>query len=349
MLLIGILILIWLGFGAKNVVGLSDASFHLYPFDTKAVLPLRGLLAIMIVLHHFNTLYPEDFYWLSQAGFWGVPVCTLFFFFSGYGLTISYINKGRGYLSGFFSKRLSKLFIPILITIVIHLLFTFFIGEINGDDILKGLSAGVPILPHLWFVCVLLLFYVIFYLCFRFFQKMRNAIWGVWICILAYMFAIHKIGWGGYYIASIHGFGFGVTIVVLYKKIKGFIERNPKNFLFGFTIITCAIFIYSTIGCYLYYLPAWGSVVSWVLPLMVIGCSSFYVLPLNKVLHFLGGISFEIYLVHVSVMLLMHSYIQNTTLFFVLTLVITLCFALSVKYLSGIIHNLHGFNFSSSI
>ena len=68
-------------------------------FGRGKVFPLKGILAVLIVLHHLT--YEIKSPLLQPFHSWGAPIVSVFFFISGYGLMTSYKNKGKHYLSGF--------------------------------------------------------------------------------------------------------------------------------------------------------------------------------------------------------------------------------------------------------
>lgn len=49
----------------------------------------------------------------------GEMAVSVFFLMSGYGLALSYAKKGDAYLNGFIKKRLWKLLLPFIITVVV--------------------------------------------------------------------------------------------------------------------------------------------------------------------------------------------------------------------------------------
>ena len=84
-------------------------------------LSLRGILVLLIVLHHlsgvtsFPGLSPSFRMLVSQFTFFGGGAVSMFFFISGYGLMASLHKKGKIYLDSFYKKRFLKLLPPLLI------------------------------------------------------------------------------------------------------------------------------------------------------------------------------------------------------------------------------------------
>ena len=117
MILLISVLLIW------TVCALGSHTFMGVQFSKQATVPLRGLLATGIVLHHLSLRLVEaspDCSWLwSQFSFWGAPIVAVFFFLSGYGLMVSLITKGQKYLDGFLKKRLLKIVLPLVLCSIV--------------------------------------------------------------------------------------------------------------------------------------------------------------------------------------------------------------------------------------
>lgn len=82
----------------------------LYCFDVRRTNSLRGVLAILIILHHLSSKI--DILFLKWFHDFGAPIVSMFFFVSGYGLIKSYLKKGTAYIDGFLAKRLGKILPP---------------------------------------------------------------------------------------------------------------------------------------------------------------------------------------------------------------------------------------------
>ena len=105
------------------ILGCIRPSVSLTPFTMEATLPLRGVLAMGIVIHHISLRIvdatPDDMWIFSQFQFWGAPIVAVFFFLSGYGLMVSLITKGQEYLDGFLKKRLLKIVLPLVLCSIV--------------------------------------------------------------------------------------------------------------------------------------------------------------------------------------------------------------------------------------
>lgn len=78
---------------------------------------------IVIISHYFRYYAPNStFSFLSSSGFFGAA---LFAFLSGYGVTVSFVNKG--FVKGYLRKNLIKFFCHFVLLILFRL--CLFIGE----------------------------------------------------------------------------------------------------------------------------------------------------------------------------------------------------------------------------
>lgn len=139
-------------------------SDKLEAFDKANTLPLRGLLAILIVIHHTNLTPPgcltPDTQLLSGLG--GLVVA-VFFFLSGYGLYVSYSKKKEEYLSGFLSKRFLKILPAFIILSIISVVIRFYAYGESIPTQLEAMKHGITLLPYSWFIFAIIYVYLAFY------------------------------------------------------------------------------------------------------------------------------------------------------------------------------------------
>ncbi|MDO5440307.1 MAG: acyltransferase family protein [Erysipelotrichaceae bacterium] len=143
------------GFGNKFNEDFLDRN------STKAV---SGLAAILVIFHHlsqeaaFQDVTKELFFFNDL----GYLICTVFFFFSAYGLTVS-ANNNPNYIKTF-SKRFITILVPFYVLNIIYGIY----GLINGMPVIRvvlGILGLVNINSNGWFPFTLLLLYLVFYLC----------------------------------------------------------------------------------------------------------------------------------------------------------------------------------------
>lgn len=159
---------------------------ELAPMTREKSFALRGVLAILIVLHHLSLAGVSG---LDIFRSWGAPVVSLFFFLSGYGLFKSYQQKGERYLSGFLRHRmLEAVGCPFLLSWGLYRLVNW--GHVPGlwEEWQGLLWEGRVVLPNSWFVLAILVFYVFFYLTYRCVAS-RFRLWALLFLCMGY------VGW----------------------------------------------------------------------------------------------------------------------------------------------------------
>lgn len=263
---------------------------------------LRGMAALGIVLHHLS--YEVDGTVFPMLQRFGFLVVSLFFFWAGYGLRLS-LRRNKTYLDGFIKKRLSKILLPFLIAgilyIVYHVLFTpgFSVKE------LIPIQNGQPnlIVDNSWYVVALLFFYVVFYFAYRCFQKWGDIppLVAVFVCVVAYTVLLkYVLHWGSWWTNAAFTFFLGLLVGTFEKQCILFLKKRYWLTLTG----TALLFIVTT-GLTVFKLGGnqtplkiifdWGAC-SFLCLLVAVFCYKYRIG--NRSTTWLGGISYEIYLVH---------------------------------------------------
>lgn len=146
-------------------VNLRNNNSRLYSFDKATTLPLRGLLALLILSHHLGQR--TDIYPLSNfTSVIGPQIVAIFFFISGYGLCVSYMAKGPAYLDNFLKKRLGKL-LPKFILLTIGMIILYHCLSVFSlrTQLIMIIFEGWTPLPHSWFIYAIIYVYVSFFIC----------------------------------------------------------------------------------------------------------------------------------------------------------------------------------------
>lgn len=284
---------------------------------------LRGILAVIIVVVHLTmrtnilTFSPIR----VVVGSLGYLAVAVFFFLSGYGLTISAQKKGDGYLESFLRKRILPYYLNYLILVIIYALLQFVVlgQELQPIDILTSLFWGGTIVGFGWYLQALLLFYIVYFLVFRFIK------WGgVWPKYILYniFLAIYCI------VASLIESGstwyestFAISLGMLFAYKRDSVISILRNYYYPSLVLSFLIFfglyagyIFSSIQAISIFLKMLSAVAFSVFTAIVI-----FKLPINfEIFRHIGKYSYEIYVVQAIPMLLFHSeiiYISNDWLY----------------------------------
>lgn len=269
----------------------------MHEFSLAETQPIRGLLAISILLCHLCPHFKEDaplLVELSQTI--AVPI---FFMMSGYGLAYSYYHKGENYLKGFFRKRLLKLLLPLIIMAAIYQSWRVCYGTFETNSLLQNIS------PNSWFINALVVWYLGFYICFKAGNGnvLRNNIY-IWLFTILYLAITYYMGLE-YYWMQILPMPLAITYVPYEDKFRIFFRANLQTVLTITSILSISFLMYAELGYIGYRMPAWCPLTLSVLPLSVF--ILIYILGggNSKFLRFVGNISYEFYIVHGFIIILL--------------------------------------------
>lgn len=295
--------------------------------------PLRALLAFAVLFGHFQFYDVPALMPLRHLA----PVSVaMFLFISGYGLAYSYQQKGDEYLRSFFSKRILKILIPaILVTLLQIILFgNGGIGIVDRAQLI--FSNGNTMMPHYWYVWAILFFYVLFWLCYKFargwFSRLAVLIGVICFTLVTSLSGFDRCWW----ICSL-AFPTGLYFTELKPRLFSFCEERKLNY--WLTILVSGV---AFVGFFMTGSPSCWTLCYVFVPL--IGALIISRLPLDKfklpILRFIGMVSYEIYLVHITVMSLFREsffHITSNTLYVVTVIFVTIILAYGIHLLCQLI------------
>lgn len=258
------------------------------------LLPIRGILCVLIVLHHvyreFPDIFPKLFYIYNNIGFW---IVSLFFFFSGYGLAVSNDRKEKYLSVGFLKGKFCKILLPSLLIFVIYISAY----SLEGNFSLKGwwllTSNGQCIPSSHWFIYVLFVQYFLFYVCYKF--KSRYSLYFYTLCTLILMLLLYVIDFPSIWYKSTIFMPLGI---VYYNR------KNKDIYKKIILVVICLLcmFIYGLQNHDIVLEKAFGNIfLSIVVIVMFLLFSKHYVIK-NKLWNFFGKNSMYIYMFHQPVL-----------------------------------------------
>ena len=312
--------------GAKYLPGKE------YFFDFYDSQMLKGLSCIIVVLVHIPSGYQNRIQ--DMIGSFAYIGVTFFFMSSAYGLKYGIKNK-KNYLKHFWRRRLPALLIPALMCNIVNVIFL--IATEQKVQLVAFLNIDA------W-VRVLLLFYLFFWLMHYLSYKL-GVPGGYWsdgcICLFVLMYSVINyfipcMGWA----PESLGFMYGILLAVFYERIKLWTE---KHWMFK-----CAVMIIlgGIVGISYLKFKSVEFYGSYCLKVLLGAILILLILQIirkvtigNKVLAFLGSISYDVYLLH-RIVFEITAYIlsgTNSGLFIWTSVVLTVLLAVLVKMASGII------------
>lgn len=263
---------------------------------------LRGILALLVVLHHS---YQETdagmlHLLLSNAG---VPCVALFFFMSAYGLQKSFAAK-PGYETRILKRRIPAVAVPFLVLVPVYWLLYALIGKpYSVLQLLNSFVSGSPIVRYGWYTECLILLYLVYFLGTHLVRKQPEKMpLGSLALTVLLVLVLKLLDIAYFWYAAIIAFPAGVFWAAYEKKLLSRMEKHYWLWLAASFVLFGAMFAGT--------LKTFHMAFFWAMDLTLV---LFMVLLLRKVtfrnpvLDFLGGLSFEIYSLHGFFMLLYRS------------------------------------------
>jgi len=146
---------------------------------------LQGFAAMAVILHHVTqdvTQYGR--YDRGAIGLFndiGVLFTGMFFFFSGYGLIVSVLEK-KDYLKGFLGKRLPAVIIPFYVCNLLFVAVRYMTGyKADSSQWITYISGGILMNDQMWFIVELAFLYVGFFFIFR--KRKSDASALLWMAV----------------------------------------------------------------------------------------------------------------------------------------------------------------------
>lgn len=296
---------------------------------------LRGMLAIEIVLYHMaqKGVGGVFFTQLNHFGYLPVPI---FFFLSGYGLMYQYKKKGRVYLKNIWISRIGYLSLIYFLVTILYSVFKYAIGrEITWLGFFNNLILINPSPIGLWYLIVQIVLYMFFYFAFILDTKKTTKISLVFLFILLFSILLYFIKSEIFWYQSNFAFAVGLLWSEYKERIDGIIK---KHFLASILLVSMVLFGSVSLLYFARYFNfnitfldiILKNIIGIFATVFVVICMK-VIKPNAKYWKFIGSISLEVYLIHPLVWVLLrndHIYIQDDTLWTILTLAISICFAM---------------------
>lgn len=288
---------------------------------------LKAVMAIIIVLHHLSLQGIES---LAQFFSWGAPIVSVFFFISGYGLSLSFFSKGNTYLSNFISHRIFRnLLLPFILAWALYRIINWRVLPDLVTEIDNLVFKGIPLLPHSWYVFAILLFYIFFYIACKLCK--RNFPFIILALTIIYILICECAGFDRCWYISSLAFPTGVFAGKYINSLKVFISSGIRYFIFvPLCIFLIGLFVYS--GNEILYMFVYI-----LIPIMItMICMKIKLEKFCrfKLVSFLSSISYEIYLcqgISMSICRGNRYYIENDYIYIISVLIMTAVLAFLVS------------------
>lgn len=218
---------------------------------------IEAIACIGVILHHvtqrvtsYGVFYKGPITVFNSIGF---LFTSLFFFFSGYGLITSVINKPN-YLDNFLLHRLSTILIPFFVSNIIYVVAFRFYVPMSSDDILRSVFGLVLLNGNGWYIVEIFILYIIFYILFKTIKNKNIAI--ILLCTSAIVIIMigaksghdyTDIGdlWfkGEWWFNSTIVFNMGILFARFKDRIVAFLKKRYSIFLSVTAVLFPILFV----------------------------------------------------------------------------------------------------------
>ena len=270
-------------------------------------LALKAVASVVIVVHHY-TLYQGNTHDNLAQEFLtlvcGYIVVALFFFLSGYGLMESEKRKNLS-IAVFIKRRLSRVYIPFVLTNVLLVFTLMFIGNypISFQTIVAH-TIGYHLIDSVtWFVPVTLLFYLFVLLLSSLHNRIHKALAMVLLCLLYIILSITIFNIPFYAYVSTPAFPLGYIASLYCQEICQGIKGAFRVVLLILCVGTFVFLSLAMMG----HFPVHGHILHGIIALNNIALVGIVISTFAgkdyKWFHWkwLGDISYEVYLCHAKV------------------------------------------------
>lgn len=295
-------------------------------FDKDKMPILRTFMALVIILGHICA--KVDITWLQQFRFWGAPFVSVFFFISGYGMASSKNLSFRGFVN----KRILKILFPYVVTVFLYYVLVRVPDKDYVLHIRETIASGTSRQHHLWFVFAILVQYIAFFYCWKL-KDIHKRLCSLFATCFLLCVLLWCVGYGRHWYVSLLAFPSGAAFSVLKATVNKLCFRNRVSYLISFALIMILAALFYGIGVELLYSIshifiafAVGLVVTQ-LPLAKLN---------NRVVLYLGSISYEMYLCQVISMDFLRGsicFIESDFLYVAITILMTTGLAAIIHWL----------------
>ncbi|MGI5977181.1 MAG: acyltransferase family protein [Candidatus Limivicinus sp.] len=251
---------------------------------------VKGLLCLAVMYHHLSQctsdglIFPMFSYIYFLVG--------MFFFYSGYGLQKRNLGDENYYVR-FGLKRIPCVLFPYVAVTLLYWLLSFFTSEpYSAAEVFKGFFNGHPIVNYSWYVIAILAFYCFFDILLHLFHRNNRAlILGVGLfCVLWILVCRTLLHVRSFWYRTIHLLLFGVLWATYEQDILKFATKKTWLWIF-LTLVLSFLSVLMEKLQILNSIPTLAVLFAFLVMLLLLKFN-----VSNRVLKFLGNISYEVYL-----------------------------------------------------
>ena len=248
------------------LVGIKFDSFHNDYIGKEQTTSIKGIFAIIILFSHLKGYIelsgPLDSAFCSILNYIGQLMVAIFFFYSGYGVLISFVNK-KDYDRTFFKNRLLKTLLHFDIAVLIYTVLNLILGKTYGASHYALSFIGWSSVGNSnWFIFDTLALYLVTYFVFLFIRASKTSknikittsiLTAFATCALIAFLSITKRDAGSWWYNTLLCYPAGMIFYTIKDKLDHFFKKHKKMYyvtgLFVF-IVFIALYLRSSFITY---------------------------------------------------------------------------------------------------
>ena len=205
---------------------------------------VRGLFAMLIFLSHYVQYFIEhnvskyDLIYMSIRSHLGQAVVIPYLFYSGYGMTMSFLNKGRKYIETVVKRRIPRVFLSTTIAVTLFLILKILKNEdIDGYQVLMSYIFWDDLGNSNWYIFGILGEYLIFATAFSVYnihESKENLFLGLMLTTIltcAFVIWIKSQGKQDWWYNTLIMFPVGCWYAVFSDKVRRIVLRSWATYL----------------------------------------------------------------------------------------------------------------------
>ncbi|MGN0179814.1 MAG: acyltransferase family protein [Monoglobaceae bacterium] len=306
---------------------------------------LKGILAVAVLIHHIYQ-YSGLLHETVVGGVFqiiGYLAVAVFFFLSGYGLSVSYTNNRELYLKHFLKRRVLPFYCVILFVSILYTAeFLIIEKTISYKLLLFSVTFGGTVINGGWYLQVQLLIYLAWFVIYRCCKKDNLKVLLVILFTVLYCTLMIILSFPTVWYESILAFPTGI----IWHRIKNRMDDRYKNVKIWMIdlFLLMILFVGTLLGSYAVHIWICQLVLKMMSAVSFVLLTVFllYRVPIEcKVTRFLGEISLEVYVFQGLFFNLFHCdlmYVRNPYVYSLLVILGTILLSYLIKPIIDIIY-----------
>lgn len=259
---------------------------------------IKGVFVVIVFLSHavqyfsLNDGIADKLFDLGM-GLLGQNIVVAFLLYSGYGIGRAYLSKGTDYINKLPRNRVLSIWIHFLLAVLLFWIldFTLIRGGYSPMDYILSLFAWISVGNSTWFVFVILLSWLLTWVCFRLFKNKYSALICLTVLLCGYVVAIAYIKNNHAWYDTVLCYPLGMLLAFQKDRLDQFFRSGWRAWLsivvLGICWVTLRLFIKMNLVLYV--------TQSIVFALFLVAVTSRVTIG-NRCLAWLGKHSFSIYI-----------------------------------------------------